>query len=58
LLKPGACYPRAHRRGAPARPLPWRLRNGARTARSAQQFFANKIQKAPKTIPVFNSPFV
>jgi hypothetical protein len=38
--------------------MPWRLRNGVAGPRSAGQSLQNKFQKAPESIPVFNSPFV
>jgi len=58
LLNAGACWRRAHRRGAFKPRLSWRLRNGAAGPRSAGQSLQNKFQKAPESIPVFNSPFV
>jgi len=44
--------------GRPNLSVSWRLRNGAAGPRSAGQSLQNKFQKAPESIPVFNSPFV
>jgi hypothetical protein len=58
MLKRSAYFAPAHCRGARQHHAASRLRNGRVARRSKGSILAIYFPKEPKSIPVFNSPFV